>query len=326
MFSMRIFLFILFFQWIFLCTAFASDSKIENGDGESDIQYRCDRSILALPPGGIGGLFSLVTIAPDILDKTEVINARQELCDLWGSKVIESKSWFFPKSSMESSIMPNFFLNNTPECSCVKVWSCVRKFQEVDYLVGSVWFFWSDIAISSPLASRVKSEISGWCDQFSLIDELASREIILVAHDNSVFLANIVSKWFIDRNKEKNLKVVFFNPPAALLKDLVVLPRKGLLIGFSNNEESEHNMVITGSPKSKQEVMDLYEAEKASIMSSLSVPEDTSQSSTVYNLVPHFLTFGIAAAAAIYLYLPSVRNQFESFSSSFWHSYRNDHK
>lgn len=317
--------FVICLQWLSVCVA--SDSQAQN-DREYDIRYRCERSILELPAGGIGGLFTIATTPHDNLDKLEIISVRQEFHDLWGSEEIESQSWFFSKPIVESSsIVSNFLWNTSSSEYCyVKVWSCVRNFQGINCPVGSIWCFWSNVTIPSLMVSQLESNLSGWCDQFSQVEELASREILLVAYGNGVFPALKVSEWFMKKNEEKNVKVIFFNPPDVLVKDLATLPHKGLLMGLSKNEENAHNIAIAGPLKNKKEVMRLYEVEKASTISALSVHLDTSQGYFVYNPAPRLLTLGVATVATIYFWFPSVRGQFESFSHFIWRSCVNDQK
>jgi len=288
-----------------------------------DIGYRCNRSVLELPSQAVGGLFQIVASPP--YDHSKIDNVRKELYDLWISEEIESKTINLEKlSSRDSSFktkIPSLLSigsiigrdrasSSTEHCT-IKVLGCTRDFQETNCPVGSVWSFWSDIKHSDPSRTAdIISALTKWCDDF-VSDELASREILLTAHGDGVWPAIIVSKWFISKDKGKNLKIVFFNPPVSLIKDLELIPReKVLLMGLPHKNYNPHGVIISGSLKNKTHIARLYEIEKSYVMSSLGMPPLDNLSSG-YNLLTVSVAATIGATATVLL-LRSLASYFSS--------------
>lgn len=92
-------------------------------------------------------------------------------------------------------------------------------------------------------------------------------------------------------------------------------------MGLPNNKNYEDYLTIPGLLEDKQEVMRLYETEKASTMSSLL---DKNQESYLYNPVFHFLALGVASVTTVCLCCPSVRRGIETFAYSLLNTYKNN--
>lgn len=296
MFCRVILFLVLGLRWISLCASdiqipLLSDSQpaVQGDDLVSDISYRCGRSVLELPPRSVASLFNITRASPYDLSKDAMQAA---LHDLWGNEEIIFKKWIF--SEEESDFIESNFASypaggrfswQSPSSYCfVKVWRCVRNFQDTSCLdfiehssVGSVWFFWSNITTPSATASKLSAKLFEWCGSFA-DNELIDREILFTARSNGIFPAMMLSKWFTSENKGQNLKVVFFNSsvdlPIETAEETIPL-KKALLINpkpfpFFAPVKYKRGITIEAS---SDNIAQTYEAGAAAIISSLDMPE-----------------------------------------------------
>ena len=286
-------LFVLLLQWFPLHAASCPHSEIKDDDLLVDVDYRCRRSVLELPPQAIGGLFK-ITVSPPY-DPSEIDDVKKELYDLWVREETQSK-------------IINFEISTSKHCT-VKVLGCTRDFRETNCPVGSIWSFWSDIEhnVLGSTTDKISIELSKWCDDF-VSDELANQEILLTAYGNGVWPAMAVYQWFLSKSKGKNLKVVFFNPPVDLIKSLEPTPRDKVLLISPSLTKNDHGTVIVGSLKNKKHVAHLYEVEKSRVMSSLDLPPIDD-----FNIMKEVCVTAVVSVSALLL----VRTIFVSLSNSY---------